>query len=61
MPDSAEFQREDVETWNQPEDKSFDEWMESRVARFKTRTYDWDALKFQADYDPKYALSLIHI
>jgi mannose-6-phosphate isomerase-like protein (cupin superfamily) len=55
MPDSAEFQREDIETWTQPEDKSFDEWMESRVARFKTRTYDWDALKFQADYDPKYA------
>ncbi|NKB21419.1 MAG: cupin domain-containing protein [Alphaproteobacteria bacterium] len=55
MPDSAEFQREDIETWDQPEDKSFDEWMESRVARFETRTYDWDALKFQADYDPKYA------
>ncbi len=28
--------------------------MESRIARFATRTYDWDALKFQADYDPKY-------
>jgi mannose-6-phosphate isomerase-like protein (cupin superfamily) len=30
------------------------QWMESRVARFQTRRYDWDALKFQADYDPKY-------
>ena len=30
------------------------EWMEGRVARFATRRYDWDALKFQADYDPKY-------
>ena len=29
-------------------------WMESRVARFSTRRYDWDALKFQADYDPTY-------
>jgi hypothetical protein len=29
-------------------------WMESRVARFSTRKYDWDALKFQADYDPSY-------
>jgi len=28
--------------------------MERRVARLTTRTYDWDALKFQADYDPKY-------
>jgi len=28
--------------------------LESRVARFSTRQYDWDALKFQADYDPKY-------
>jgi mannose-6-phosphate isomerase-like protein (cupin superfamily) len=29
-------------------------WLESRVARFGTRKYDWDALKFQADYDPAY-------
>jgi quercetin dioxygenase-like cupin family protein len=28
--------------------------MKARVARYATRTYDWDALKFQADYDPKY-------
>jgi len=55
MPDTAEFQREDIETYSQPEGKSFDEWMSSRVARFETRTYDWDALKFQADFDPKYA------
>ena len=55
MPDTAEFQREDIETYSQPEGKSFDEWMGSRVARFETRTYDWDALKFQADFDPKYA------
>jgi quercetin dioxygenase-like cupin family protein len=28
--------------------------LERRVARHATRTYDWDALKFQADFDPKY-------
>ena len=37
-----------------PEGKSLGEWIESRVARYKTRTLDWNALKFQADYDPKY-------
>ena len=34
--------------------QSFAEWMETRVARRATRRYDWDALKFQADFDPKY-------
>ena len=34
--------------------QSFAEWMESRVARRATRSYDWNALKFQADYNPKY-------
>ncbi len=37
-----------------PDGKTLSQWLESRVARFKTRTLDWDALKFQADYDPKY-------
>lgn len=37
-----------------PEGKSLEEWIESRVARYETRKLDWDALKFQADYDPKY-------
>ena len=41
-------------SWDQPESSSFSAWMESRVARLSTRKYDWDALKFQADYDPKY-------
>ena len=48
---------EDLETWKKPEDKTFDNWMDSRIARFETRTYDWDALKFQANFDPKYARS----
>ncbi|MBV8621185.1 MAG: cupin domain-containing protein [Curvibacter sp.] len=34
--------------------QSFEAWMESRVARRATRRYDWDALKFQADFDPRY-------
>lgn len=41
-------------SWDQPEGSSFGEWMESRVARLSTRKYDWNALKFQADYDPKF-------
>ena len=28
--------------------------LKGRIARLETRTYDWDALKFQADFDPKY-------
>jgi mannose-6-phosphate isomerase-like protein (cupin superfamily) len=36
------------------EGATFSQWMESRVARFSTRQYDFDALKFQADFDPKY-------
>jgi mannose-6-phosphate isomerase-like protein (cupin superfamily) len=34
--------------------QSFADWMLSRVALKSTRRYDWDALKFQADFDPKY-------
>ncbi|PJG60651.1 cupin domain-containing protein [Aeromonas cavernicola] len=41
-------------TWVKPTDKSLGEWLDSRIARFSTRRYDFDALKFQADYDPKY-------
>ena len=29
-------------------------WLDTRIARYETRALDWDALKFQADYDPKY-------
>jgi quercetin dioxygenase-like cupin family protein len=41
-------------SWDRPEGASFAKWMETRVARFSTRKYDFDALKFQADFDPKY-------
>ena len=37
-----------------PEGKTLGQWLESRTARFKTRELDWNALKFQADFDPKY-------
>ncbi len=35
-------------------EESFADWMQSRVARFSSRQYDWDVLKFQADFDPRY-------
>ena len=38
-----------------PPGKNLDQWMRSRVATRATRSYDWNALKFQADFDPKYA------
>ena len=41
-------------TWDRPDGASFAQWMDSRVARYQKRKYDWDALKFQADFDPKY-------
>lgn len=41
-------------SWERPEGASLEDWINSRIARFSTRKYDWDALKFQADYDPKY-------
>ncbi len=50
IPPEAEIQQAMMQAPGQ----SFAEWMESRVARRSTRRYDWDALKFQADFDPKY-------
>lgn len=49
-PPEADIQR----SLMQPSGQSFSGWMESRVARRSTRSYDWNALKFQADYDPRY-------
>jgi oxalate decarboxylase/phosphoglucose isomerase-like protein (cupin superfamily) len=37
-----------------PGGKSLTEWLESRTARYATRTLDWDALAFQTEADPKY-------
>jgi quercetin dioxygenase-like cupin family protein len=41
-------------TWTRPEGASLEDWMNSRVARYATRRYDWDALKFQEQVDPRY-------
>lgn len=55
MPDKPHETSEDVRTWNRPEGISLGDWIENeRIARFESRTYDWNALKFQADYDPRY-------
>ena len=37
-----------------PANMNLDQWMKSRMATRATRRYDWEALKFQADLDPKY-------
>ena len=50
IPPEADIQRVMMAT----EGQSLALWMDSRVARFATHKYDWDALKFQADYDPTY-------
>ena len=46
--------KQDETAGGKPDEMSLGEWVESRIARYETRRYDWDALKFQADYDPKY-------
>ena len=46
--------RQQKRSWDRPEGASFEDWMKSRVARVADRPYDWNALKFQADFDPKY-------
>lgn len=51
---TADATNEVKANWEQPASASFAQWMESRVARFSTRKYDFDALKFQADFDRKY-------
>ena len=50
IPPEADIQRSMMQTPGQ----DFAAWLESRVARFATRRYDWDALKFQADFNPIY-------
>lgn len=37
-----------------PDGLTLADWIEKRTARYDTRKLDWNALKFQADYDPKY-------
>ena len=56
MSDLSEQQKIDgaADTLAQPEGSSLQQWMETRIARFATRRYDFDALKFLAHFDPKY-------
>ena len=42
------------ENQKKPKPNNLADFVESRIARFETRKYDFDALKFQADFDPKY-------
>jgi len=51
---AAEKEKPAPRSWDRPEGASFAEWMGSRIARHSTRSYDYNALKFQADYDPVY-------
>lgn len=44
----------DRPTFQPPADMNLGQWMTSRMATRATRRYDWNALKFQADLDPKY-------
>jgi mannose-6-phosphate isomerase-like protein (cupin superfamily) len=50
IPPEADIQRGMMQAPGQ----SLADWLEARVARFASRKYDWDALKFQADFDPTY-------
>ena len=50
IPPEADIQR----SLMQPAGNNFGEWLETRVARFATRKYDWDALKFQTQVDERY-------
>ncbi len=43
-----------AQTATRPGGQSLEDWITSRIARYETRNLDWDALKFQADFDPKY-------
>src|SRR3974377_107286 len=41
-------------SWDRPQGAHFEQGIRSRIARVSERQYDWNALKFQADFDPKY-------
>jgi mannose-6-phosphate isomerase-like protein (cupin superfamily) len=44
----------EARSWDRPRGATFEQWIGSRIARASERQYDWNALKFQADFDPKY-------
>jgi quercetin dioxygenase-like cupin family protein len=41
-------------SWDRPKGQTFEQWIKSRIARVGERQYDWNALKFQADFEQKY-------
>jgi len=51
---SAQAALKEQSAMDKPAEMELGDFVESRIARYETRSYDWDALKFQADYDPKY-------
>ncbi|MFT7595427.1 MAG: quercetin dioxygenase-like cupin family protein [Paracoccaceae bacterium] len=51
QPNFPSIEPEDVSL---PDGQSLADYVESRVARYETRKLDWNALKFQSDFDPKY-------
>ncbi|HYP69366.1 MAG TPA: cupin domain-containing protein [Variovorax sp.] len=54
MSDLSDQKNIEQPSWARPEGVSLEQWMTTRIARYSTRKYDWDALKFQADFDPKF-------
>ena len=42
-------------TYHCPAGMNLGQWMGSRMATRATRSYDWNAQKFPADFDPKHA------
>ena len=54
MANAAVKQATEGRSWDRPEGATFKDWMSSRIARVNDREYDWNALKFQADQNPKY-------
>ena len=50
----SEFPTVEPDDVTLPDGMDLGDYVESRVARYETRQLDWNALKFQADFDPKY-------
>jgi quercetin dioxygenase-like cupin family protein len=51
---TAGTESEEFPGWHRAGSEALGDWMKTRIARYETRQYDWDVLKFQADFDPKY-------
>jgi quercetin dioxygenase-like cupin family protein len=49
-----EFPSIEPDDVNIPDGMDLGSWIDSGIATYDTRKLDWNALKFQADYDPKF-------